>query len=287
MTFLVRQAFSKVFGQTPDDMDMNVVYDVSHNIAKVGCVCVCVWVALLTLILALFLLSVYFFHSECNSQRTAGRRAFSRRQCKEASRASQRRHARVSPSPPSHSCRLPGVVLLQRPPSLPLTTHPPLPTVYWPTGARWGYNGHVQVHPKLKSSYKNLVLNRACSYVLTGTDKGMAETFGRCASLAFLQLLLPLLSFVIVSGGLRSNFAQHVPRRWSGSESQQKPQRSRVRLRAITRTTAQLHRPHDSAAPSPLAPSRCSVDVALAGIQKCCSRWLTEASASGSLRPSW
>ena len=53
MTFLVRQAFSKVwraaifsalfpflkprkvFGQTPDDMDMNVVYDVSHNIAKV------------------------------------------------------------------------------------------------------------------------------------------------------------------------------------------------------------------------------------------------------------
>jgi RNA-splicing ligase RtcB len=26
----------KVFGQTPDDMDMNVVYDVSHNIAKVG-----------------------------------------------------------------------------------------------------------------------------------------------------------------------------------------------------------------------------------------------------------
>ncbi len=36
MTFLVRQAFSKVFGETPDDLDMNVVYDVSHNIAKVG-----------------------------------------------------------------------------------------------------------------------------------------------------------------------------------------------------------------------------------------------------------
>jgi tRNA-splicing ligase RtcB (3'-phosphate/5'-hydroxy nucleic acid ligase) len=35
MTFLVRQAFSKVFGETPDDLDMNVVYDVSHNIAKV------------------------------------------------------------------------------------------------------------------------------------------------------------------------------------------------------------------------------------------------------------
>jgi tRNA-splicing ligase RtcB len=34
MTFLVRQAFSKIFGSTPDDLEMNVVYDVSHNIAK-------------------------------------------------------------------------------------------------------------------------------------------------------------------------------------------------------------------------------------------------------------
>lgn len=35
MTFLTRQAFSKVFNQTPDDLDMAVLYDVSHNIAKV------------------------------------------------------------------------------------------------------------------------------------------------------------------------------------------------------------------------------------------------------------
>eukprot|EP00064_Thunnus_orientalis_P019975 superscaffoldBa00005258_g20106 len=35
MTFLTRQAFSKVFGTTPDDLDMHVIYDVSHNIAKV------------------------------------------------------------------------------------------------------------------------------------------------------------------------------------------------------------------------------------------------------------
>ena len=34
MTFLVRQAFAKQFGATPDDLDMHVVYDVSHNIAK-------------------------------------------------------------------------------------------------------------------------------------------------------------------------------------------------------------------------------------------------------------
>lgn len=35
MTFLTRQAFAKVFKSTPDDLDMNVIYDVSHNIAKI------------------------------------------------------------------------------------------------------------------------------------------------------------------------------------------------------------------------------------------------------------
>mmetsp|Transcript_23195 Transcript_23195/g.31765 ORF Transcript_23195/g.31765 Transcript_23195/m.31765 type:complete len:403 (+) Transcript_23195:400-1608(+) len=35
MTFLVRQALGKHFQQAPDDLDINVVYDVSHNIAKV------------------------------------------------------------------------------------------------------------------------------------------------------------------------------------------------------------------------------------------------------------
>merc|ERR1712241_1339281 len=36
MTFLVRQAFQKIFkGETADDLDMHVIYDVSHNIAKV------------------------------------------------------------------------------------------------------------------------------------------------------------------------------------------------------------------------------------------------------------
>jgi tRNA-splicing ligase RtcB len=38
MTFLARQAFAKMFNSTPDDLDMAVVYDVSHNVAKViGC----------------------------------------------------------------------------------------------------------------------------------------------------------------------------------------------------------------------------------------------------------
>jgi len=35
MTFLVRQAFAKIFKKTPDALDMHLIYDVSHNIAKV------------------------------------------------------------------------------------------------------------------------------------------------------------------------------------------------------------------------------------------------------------
>lgn len=35
MTFLTRQAFAKQFGKTPEELDMHVIYDVSHNIAKV------------------------------------------------------------------------------------------------------------------------------------------------------------------------------------------------------------------------------------------------------------
>ena len=36
MTFLTRQAFAKQFGKAPDELDMHVIYDVSHNIAKVS-----------------------------------------------------------------------------------------------------------------------------------------------------------------------------------------------------------------------------------------------------------
>lgn len=35
MTYLARQAFAKVFNSTPYDLDMHVIYDVSHNIAKI------------------------------------------------------------------------------------------------------------------------------------------------------------------------------------------------------------------------------------------------------------
>lgn len=33
--FCLLQAFAKMFKSTPDDLDMHVIYDVSHNIAKV------------------------------------------------------------------------------------------------------------------------------------------------------------------------------------------------------------------------------------------------------------
>jgi tRNA-splicing ligase RtcB (3'-phosphate/5'-hydroxy nucleic acid ligase) len=35
MTFLVREAFAHVFGKTPKELDMSLIYDVSHNMAKV------------------------------------------------------------------------------------------------------------------------------------------------------------------------------------------------------------------------------------------------------------
>ena len=44
MTFLTRQAFAKQFHSTPDDLDMHVIYDVSHNIAKVRGFIIIHWV---------------------------------------------------------------------------------------------------------------------------------------------------------------------------------------------------------------------------------------------------
>ena len=35
MTFLARQAFAKQFNKSPDELDMHLIYDVSHNIAKI------------------------------------------------------------------------------------------------------------------------------------------------------------------------------------------------------------------------------------------------------------
>eukprot|EP00698_Gefionella_okellyi_P006884 TRINITY_DN1663_c0_g1_i1.p1 TRINITY_DN1663_c0_g1~~TRINITY_DN1663_c0_g1_i1.p1 ORF type:complete len:511 (-),score=103.02 TRINITY_DN1663_c0_g1_i1:1367-2899(-) len=35
MTFLTRQAFAKAFNKTPVELDMHIIYDVSHNIAKI------------------------------------------------------------------------------------------------------------------------------------------------------------------------------------------------------------------------------------------------------------
>ena len=62
MTFLVRQAFAKMFKTSPDDLDMHLVYDVSHNIAKVqldkSLLQPCNWVSLCDRMMINFLISL-------------------------------------------------------------------------------------------------------------------------------------------------------------------------------------------------------------------------------------
>ncbi|XP_028514192.1 tRNA-splicing ligase RtcB homolog [Exaiptasia diaphana] len=101
MTFLTRQAFAKIFNSTPDDLDMHVIYDVSHNIAKV---------------------EEHFIEGKQRQllvHRKGSTRAF-----------------------PPH--------------------HPLIPVDYQLTGQPVLIGGTMGT----------------CSYVLTGTDKGMTETFG-------------------------------------------------------------------------------------------------------------
>merc|ERR1719442_115274 len=101
MTFLTRQAFAKVFNQSPEDLDMHVIYDVSHNIAKV---------------------EEHMVDGECMQllvHRKGSTRAF-----------------------PPH--------------------HPLIPVDYQLTGQPVIVGGTMGT----------------CSYVLTGTDFGMRETFG-------------------------------------------------------------------------------------------------------------
>jgi len=101
MTFLTRQAFAKVFNQSPEDLDMHVIYDVSHNIAKV---------------------EEHMVDGQCKQllvHRKGSTRAF-----------------------PPH--------------------HPLIPVDYQLTGQPVIVGGTMGT----------------CSYVLTGTDHGMRETFG-------------------------------------------------------------------------------------------------------------
>lgn len=101
MTFLTRQAFSKVFNQCPEDLDMHLIYDVSHNIAKI---------------------EEHMVDGECKQllvHRKGATRAF-----------------------PPH--------------------HPLIPLDYQLTGQPVIVGGTMGT----------------CSYVFTGTTKGMADTFG-------------------------------------------------------------------------------------------------------------
>lgn len=101
MTFLTRQAFAKTFNQSPEDLDMHCIYDVSHNIAKV---------------------EEHMVDGQCKQllvHRKGSTRAF-----------------------PPH--------------------HPLIPVDYQLTGQPVIVGGTMGT----------------CSYVLTGTDQGMRETFG-------------------------------------------------------------------------------------------------------------
>lgn len=118
MTFLVRQAFAKQFKAQPDDLDLHVIYDVSHNIAKVE------------------------QHMVNNQQKTllvhrkGSTRAF-----------------------PPH--------------------HPLIPLDYQFIGIFFEFSRGVSL---ITNSLGQPVLiggtMGTCSYVLTGTQKGMEETFG-------------------------------------------------------------------------------------------------------------
>ena len=61
MTFLTRQAFGKIFNSTPDDLDMQVIYDVSHNIAKIEEHVF--FIVITTISLVLWIIYIYIYRS--------------------------------------------------------------------------------------------------------------------------------------------------------------------------------------------------------------------------------
>jgi len=118
MTFLVRQAFAKQFETTPDDLEMQLIYDVSHNIAKE---------------------EQHMVDGKLMSllvHRKGSTRAF-----------------------PPH--------------------HPLIPVDYQNIGQPVLIGGTMGFDFVMKLSFiSSLSLSRTCSYVLTGTERGMIETFG-------------------------------------------------------------------------------------------------------------
>ena len=147
MTFLCRQAFAKMFDATPDDLDMHVVYDVSHNIAKVllrrrrrrrrrrrappCCVVLCGGGGFLCV-----LATPNPHHQCCPSPpapppppampHTAGRGAHGGRSAQDAAGAPQGLHPRLPAAPPAHPRRLPA---------------------HGAAGAHRRHHGHLQLRP--------------------------------------------------------------------------------------------------------------------------------------------
>lgn len=129
MTFLTRQAFAKVMQSTPDDLDMHLIYDVSHNIAKFE--------------------EVRHRGRRVPSSRRSPRRALTRRPWPRAQHLvdGQLRTLLVHRKGSTRAF----------PPH-----HPLIPVDYQFTGQPVLIGGSMGT----------------CSYVMTGTEQGMLETFG-------------------------------------------------------------------------------------------------------------
>lgn len=110
MTFLARQSFAKIFSSTPDDLDMHVIYDVSHNIAKVEQHVVQGERDQQVLV------SSNFLYDSCTVLRLA----------EDSPSASQRQHSSVSSSSSTHSRRL---------------------SVHRPARAYWRHHGYLLLRP--------------------------------------------------------------------------------------------------------------------------------------------
>jgi tRNA-splicing ligase RtcB (3'-phosphate/5'-hydroxy nucleic acid ligase) len=141
MTFLTRQAFAKMFNESPDDLDMQIIYDVSHNIAKV---------------------EEHMIDGRMRTllvHRKGSTRAF----------------------PPNH---------------------PLIPVDYQLTGQPVLIGGTMGT----------------CSYVLTGTDKGMQVCFYVCDVRIDLCLSFPFASSLLLRTlGWAGNIRINLPRRWTRS----------------------------------------------------------------------
>ena len=157
-----------MFTCTPDDLDMHVVYDVSHNIAKASAAPKASLVAVFETT-CLRRLKSTSLTAACARCLFTGR-SVAPRGCSSCARLTCNActllfphaaglDARVPSASPSHSGGLP---------------------VHGTAGDDWWHNGAPGYRAARSRVSFSLRSQGTCSYVLTGTEKGMQETFGRC-----------------------------------------------------------------------------------------------------------